>query len=871
MLFVRGHKIILFLCGLLWFSGIFACAVLAALPPQTAKQLMDTITDLDVHASGRETVVAIQSNGLMPNIATRTFASPPRIVVDLLVNVPGFKSIHKPVAGDLLTDIRVGHHPGAIRLVMDLNTGDVPAFSTKLQAQRLVVTLYGTTLAGSHPAILTATNTWDSSSNRSADGQKPDVGLASQTAVGTDPKQTMTRRPVQAESPVSKKSKPALFDALEKLMQVDTEDDGYDLPTYLSAVTAYRAQNWQGTIDHLNRFVQKSPSSAYMEKAYFLLAKTIDQLYTHDLGNHFNAIWDAYKDAIYRFPDSVYTPDAYLSIGNLFLRSEIYTEAWGYYNLVIDADHYAHATVRALLQKAQILRFKNKKAEALKIYETVIQKYPPTQESIQAKVGMAGILFELNQFGKALDILESLEQQSEYAYTYPELLRYLGNIYFQTGSYAKAREQLFRFYNCRPDTEESALVLARIADAFREEGLLEEATKFYRLTLSRHAQTEGALISMYRLAAMQESDGIKADEGLQAELNILGGRVEFPRKIYENVIQNAIASNSTTPLLQYALLKLSILDQREGKYADSLNRLKELLIKYPQTTLKREIEETFGKVLEILLQDNLKAKKYKHVLNIYQAEKENIKALNSAEIFITVGRAAMQLKLVDLGIELFEKAAAQLPDEKKPADLLFHMGREYYKRGTLKLAQKHFDLLLNNRSQDIYNADAWMYKGHISLADGDYAQAAQMFAKALQYNQKSCEHVKLLMYRTQALIQMKSNQEATQCLVQAQDAAQSCLGSDSQMYAEIGHLYVQLGEIDKALAVFSSAHDLEKDAHARLRLKIQMARCYEINNQTDSYLAIYTEVANQGDPFWRNVAREKMEAINFKPTGSDSN
>ena len=64
---------------------------------------------------------------------------------------------------------------------------------------------------------------------------------------------------------------------------------------------------------------------------------------------------------------------------------------------------------------------------------------------------------------------------------------------------------------------------------------------------------------------------------------------------------------------------------------------------------------------------------------------------------------------------------------------------------------------------------------------------------------------------------------------------------------------------------------MQSDSRSRMRLKIQMAKCYELTHQKDSYLAIYTEIANQDDPFWRNVAREKMEAMNFKPLSGDQN
>jgi tetratricopeptide (TPR) repeat protein len=868
MHFLDCHKLNFLLILLVIFASLGVEPTQASLDPGDHGGLMDRIETIDVQETGTGTILVIRGNGFMPAVETRTISLPPRIVIDFLTDAPPFKSIYRQVSGPALNSFRVGHHAQSIRLVMDLAGPDVPKFSVALQDKKLLVSLITTTLDAAGNMASNAGPEMSDTEKKPVSGPlQVDAGLGSRV---NKKQHKIESKLYEVDTPTAESSVNAeIVNANKKLLQVEVSAEQSDIGKYLNAVTAYHARNWSGTIEHLNQFIRTSAPNIYVEKAYFLLAKSFDRLHTEELYSRFNEIRGYYEEAIYRYPDSLYTPDAYLSIGDLFLRSKIYTEALGYYNLVIEMDEYTRATVSAGLQKAKILSIRDKKKEALEIYRWVVQNYPGLPETIQAKVGMAAIMFELNQFNDSLSILVKLEKRPEYAHEYPDILYYLGNIYFQLGSFSEARKHLFRFYNSCPEKQDSPLVLARIADAFREEGLKKEATLFYQIILKRYPQTEGALISMYRLAAMQETGDLTDTEELLPKLNILGEKFDLPRKIYEDVIQNAIDKNESTPLLQFALLKLSILDQREEKYEDGLSRLKTLLKKYPRSNLKREIEHTFNEMLLSILQKNLRVKKYKHVLNIYQAEKKMIEKLNSPEIFIAVARASLELNLMDLGIEMFNKAALNMPDEKKPSDLIFYVGREYFNRGEFTKALSHMDLLIDKRPADSFTSDAWMQKGKIFYSNGEFKSALRMFANALKHCSIPCRQTTIMIYNAKSLMHLGSTQDALQVLSDTVNLAKSCFDGRMQLYEEIGELYLQLGEPQEALSVIENAHDLEINESSRARLKMQMARCYEILNQQELYLAIYTEVANLSDPFWSNVAREKIDSINFKPIRSE--
>ncbi len=871
MQFFHAHKLMSALVLAVMIICLWVGFTQATLEPDSAIAILDRITALDIEKSDRATTLVIQGNGRMPAVATRTIANPPRIIIDLLAVTPRFKSIQKQVSDPNLKSIRVGHHPAAIRLVLDIGGPEFPRFSTTINDRKLVVRLTPFKLTDEQnlkpESRLLSADTRTQNNGASNAGSMVAGSPDRIQELDESKSQSVVDSVIKNESMVSEN----IFDAAEELTRLNTDDQQIEISAFITAVVAYRAHNWQGTIDHLRQFIQTSPATVFVEKAHFLLAKAYDRMHADELYSRYNEILGYYEDAIYQYPDSPYLPDAYVSIGNLCFRSEIYSEALGYYNLVIEMDQLAHATVTAQLKKALIFSVRKKKKAALEIYASVVQQYPGLPGTIKAKVGMAVIMFDLNQFGNALNILVDLGRHPEYAYTYPDILYYLGNIYYQMGSFAKAREHLFRYYNSFPDKENSPLVLARIADAYREVGLAKEAILFYQLVLKRYPQSEGALISMYRLADMQENGDLAIDQGMLPKITVLDATYDMPRKLYEDVIKNAFEKNESTPLLQFAFLKLSILDQREQKFEDSLSRLKDLLKRYPRTNLKREIEIAYGKTLVSIMEKNLRVKKYKHVINIYQAEKAMIERLNTPEIYVNVARAALRLGLVDLGAEMFEQASLHLPDSQKPSDLIFYVGRAYYRWGEFEQAIRYLDLLLSKRPVDQFTSEAWSLKGQIHFTNGEYDQSAKMFANALKHSTKSCDRKDLLMYRAKALLKKKSKQAALQMLAEAENAVASCLGKKSQMYADIGKLYLQLGKPEKALAVITIAHDMENDSSSKVRFKIEMARCYEHMNQKDSYLAIYTEVANQDDPFWRNVAREKMEAINFKTIRSEMN
>jgi len=245
-------------------------------------------------------------------------------------------------------------------------------------------------------------------------------------------------------------------------------------------------------------------------------------------------------------------PEAFLGIGNLLFETENYYEALAYYNLVIKKAKGSILAARALMQKATIMLLTKKKKEALYIsgvLEDTVSRFPDIPVKTEAKILIAKIFYETNKFQKSINILSELQRANPWhLHQYPTISLYLGYNYFQLEDYKRSRENLLRFYNSHPDQKMTHLILAQIGDAYQNEGLVEEAEKFYQLVLKRYPGTEGAVISKIRLAEQQEENPIAVQRGIVPPVNILDEDVALAAGFYKEIINNPLNQKDGSPL-----------------------------------------------------------------------------------------------------------------------------------------------------------------------------------------------------------------------------------------------------------------------------------------------------------------------------------
>ncbi len=954
------------------------------------KEVISRINSIATHESRLGTIVNILGNGNIGQYVTKTIASPPKIVVDILCIPESLETTKLALSSPHLKSLRIGHHSQKIRLVLDLKGTDLPMFTARADASELtiairsgdaenfdekvpsVVTSFPSAKEGvEHSAnvpndarSLTSTlgigdaaaeEIKKSESFVSADaiteqaagasskvqlpsdtpaiasppksaihnvqppnsipvttGQKPEVphqdaavkraeeitpgpqpeeataddyrpntafpenqnpaqesGAAIAAAIKEDTLKTEAQGRGYAVTPSEDSEKVGSAQtAYRETLTQNVPDDGQEDTAFLiESLNAYGTQNWPRAITNLTHLIKISPAGRYTERAYFLLANAYEKLHSQSTEEHFDEIKKHYDDASYRFPASEYMPEAYLGIGNIYFKIGNYYEALAYYNLVAKKAKGSGLAARALMQKIAIMLKAERKKEALAIsadLEGLVSRLPDTPLRTEAKILRAKMLYEFNRYRQSLNILsELLRVDPQNIYQHPIISLYLGYNYYQLEDNAGARENLLRFYNSFPDQEMNDLVLTQIGDTYRNEGRIKEATRFYQLVLKRYPKTEGAVISKIRLAELQEEQKLVVANPIVPSVSILDEDMALAADFYKEIINDPLNDKNETPLTQLALLKLAIIYQKEKKYTKSLEHLKTLFVKYPRTKLKKEGQRALAETLDAMFKEDQQAKRYTNIINFYLAEKELVWAANSPELFVSVARAFGHQNFEDTATELFGQADLLFSDEEKPPDLLFLLGKDFYKQAKLKSALKRFGLLIDNYPSDKNVPYAYRMKGDILLKQKKYPLAAQMYAEAMKYPIDKCDRLNVLIGRATALMESNSDDKALEATQAADGFRKSCSSADYQVYQDIGDLYFNLGDIRKSVTLYNQAVDTAHQQADKIALMLKIAQCYWRLNQKEEFMALNERISSFNDPFWSNLAKERMEEINF--------
>ena len=839
------------------------------------------IVSIKTHRSQNQTTVEIMGDGNVSDYTIEALKKPPRILIDFKCAARLLEARSVTVDNPDIRSIRIGYHFDKIRVVIDIKGDVVPAYKDRFKHNTLIVTLKVKNNQNEkkryrHPEekekSQAPVKTKVSEKKKTDKIKVTTIHLKEEKQISNvstplesknsnnqliGPGQNLD--PVISKQTAVKNQEPLKPGPGAQLVEMVANDGKEDTSFYLKSLKAYKSKDWEKAVQNFTNFIKIYPNGRYTEKAYFILAKSYDCSSSKNISAHYKKIKDLYEDAVSRFPDSDFVPDAMYSIGTIFFKIKNYSEALGYYNLVLKKDKGSILRIKALTQKAKILLLKNRKTDALADLdqlEEITAGYPDLPERTEARAEKAKVLYEMNKFYESIKVLDALiKENPENLYVNPEISLYLGYNYYQLGNNKKARENLYRFYNSCPGRKINNLVLNQIGDTYRNEGLTKDAVKFYRLVLERFPNTDGAIISKIRLAEQQENtDWIEKTRK----------EVGSPQNIYEGIVNNSTEKkDEKNPLIQLSMLKLGITYQKKKEYQKSLEVLKELMDRYPKTSLKIELTHALMVTLESIQKKEIKDKNYINIINLYLKEKKLFLMINAPELFLPVARSFAYVDLKDMAVEVFKKVDILLSDTEKPDDLLFFMGKYFYEKENIAESFKRFEMLTEKYPDSKYLPEAYQMKGDILLKENKYSPALESFDEALKYPVETCKKSYLLIRKARALIGSNFKKRALSNISQADEIGKKCNDQDIDIDQEVADAYLSLGSAKKALGIFNRAIKKAKDDHEKIPLKLKLARCYWLLDQKEDSLALYNQISSLNDPFWSNLAKEKMNEIQF--------
>jgi len=824
--------------------------------------VLTRVVSVKAKTTDQETVLTVKGNGRIPEYSWETFADPPRIVVDLPCASQGFESRSIALNSPNLDRVRIGHHPDRVRLVFDVKGFSVPPFSMRKEKESLVLRVS----LGKEPVPRVQHDAPVPSVPQHSPVPEPQEGGEGQEEGRAAEKPTTspsTKEIVATEEDRhERKNTPS---RLEKLLEVKNPDTHPETVLLRRGIEAFRAQRWVVAIESFRFLLEQNPGSRYAERASFLLAKSCDRGKDSSVSSHAIDAQSLYDVFLSRYPSSEYAADALVAKGHLSLELGHHEEAIGYYGLAFSRDKDSPAAAEALAGKMKVLILKRQFDDALAVSRHILQHFPQSAEALDARLEMAKLFHEMNRFKESLAALTSLDvRDKRIVYLRPEICLYAGYNAYELGRFPEARENLLRYYNTSPAAKESPLALAKIGDTYREEKLFDHAAKIYQWTTERHPDSEGALISRIRLAELEEQGQGKGREkgpGLNGQP---GGGSLSPREAYENILKTSSLKEADNPLVALAHIKLAVLYQKQEEYGKSLAMVKELLKRFRGQQLQKETDHLLFKALRGTITQSLQAKDYLKTIHFYYEEKDLFSRINSPELFLAVARAFLKLDLREDASELFKTAGAFLPDEEKPADLLYFLAWDHHRRNDPDLALQKLKAAIDRAEDKEYVCRAHQLRGKILLRQKQWDKALEAFASALKHSPEACVHLEVLTERASAMASCGMKDAALQSIRQAKDLRNGCAKVPLPVLENLGDVLFLLGRNDEDLALLQEEAGKEENRKDLERLKWRLAQYHESLGQKESSQAVYQQLTQLDDPLWRRLANDKMEEIRFR-------
>ena len=606
---------------------------------------------------------------------------------------------------------------------------------------------------------------------------------------------------------------------IDQLLNPDSTDTTPDRDLFLQAAGHFQAGRWEESIRILREIIKAHPQSPHLERAYFLLAKCYDHMFKENISEHFVEVTRYYQDAISKFPDSVFVPDAMVSIGSCYFNVKNYNEALAYYTLVCENFKTYAAAPMAMFERGKILALTKKSQEAVKSFQRVEKLYRETPFASKAKIRRAKVLFDMNNFKRSLRALdEIMTAEPNKVYENPDILLYSGYNYYELGRLEKARDVFCKVLNYCPDIESNHLILARIADTYREQGMKSKASKLYNMVLRRYPDSEGGLISMLRLSA----DMQKVESETLPCLIPIEEIAPYNRSAQETC-KEIMKVHGDNPLSHLAVLRLAHQQHKDKDYEGSVNILRDILAEYPDTPLKGQIKSALGAPVEAILEREQQAGNYGKIVGYYEEIKADLGDEDMPNLLLILGDAYRGLHLYDRAISTFEKAKKLYTDQGQPATLLFGLGESFYHVKSLEEAERLLKAFVQRYPEDRRAYQAYFLIGDIMLGQKKYEKAMAAFDLAMQKDRDGSYKIDILF--------------------------------------AMGETYLKLGDNEQAASAFENALKISPKGRDDHSLQFRLAECYQRLQERDKTEGILNQIMASGDPFWSRIAEAKINEI----------
>ena len=625
---------------------------------------------------------------------------------------------------------------------------------------------------------------------------------------------------------------------------------------FQEAITLFDNQQWGMARNKAQQIVNRYPESLYAEKARFLLIDILQERYADDFVAHYPELTQVFAEVLNRYPDSPYRGGALLGLARLHRNMGNHAEALAYYKLAQNSKSDPDALIPkwAMLETAKIYQTTGRLNQALLLLENILETHDVPIIRNEAQLEIAKIRYKQNFFNESLNLLNQLVSQDKDNYfRYLDVSLYMGNNFFQLGRFARAGNHLLHYYNVVPKKRGKDMILARVGDAFLQDGRNMDAVRYFQWVADRYPGSEGAALSWLRLAEQMEND---SDDRIPMSYSA--------KQIYENIRDTYQGQPINDSLAQLAILKLAVLYQEENNYSESLKTLELFFENNPNQALLENGRFALKNVLEALIRKAYEEKDYDRVIDLFTQEARSVLPLmdlNSVQLM--VARAYRHSGDHAAALALYQKVAAFMPLKDMPDDVLFFTGSALFEASKFNIAGERLSRLINAHPQSPYTGAAMDLMGQILTAEEKYQDAVNMMTRALTHPLSPCNRAGLLVRTGRAALAYQDMEKTLSVLETARQAMDDCPALAGYLGDQIGDLYFQSGYFDKASSIYTHVLGLADSQVETGFVQYKTALSLWRSGQLDAGRALFETLAAQNDSFWSRLAEEHLASAVF--------
>ncbi len=714
-----------------------------------------------------------------------------------------------------------------------------------------------------------------------------------------------SEKTVLAEEVVEKKIGPEGDPALRDLGG-EAVESGIDGKLFEEARGYFEKAQWAKAVSVLEELVSSHPESGFLERACFLLAKSFQRSVGERAAERISEVVERFQIAVSKYPGSPFVPDALVSMGNCYFHGAQYHEAMNYYDRVLAEYKEDPTAAEAMFQKGRILALTGKPLMALKYFETMEDHFPKSEFLVKAKLEMAKTLFDIKSFKRSLSLVEEIRSSApDQIRIDPDILLYLGYNYYELGQLREAREVLSMVLNLFPEVETKDLILTRIADTYREDGIEHKASKLYDLVARSCPGSEGSLISLLRVAEGVEKAALSVPAAEKEQLS-----ADASKKA--NEIYAQIAKDSPdSPLAQVAMLKLATFEKKSGHYEVCIRTLKELLAKkpdeklaqevhavlqeamfklalqkqeqkddegsvetlkellgqYPNTELNDEMKSALEQSLHAVFQARAQGGKSDGLISYYDTLKEDIPFEGVPNLLLEVGDAYGKLHLHGHALDVFLKAKKALEPKELPAKALLGLGASAFEERRYEEAEASLRVFVEKYPADKESSSAYEWLGKTYLKTKQFDQASEAFKMSLEKGGHDKNRAVVFSAMAEAALGQGDYEKAETVLASAVSLLEQEKGAATGdlfvAYSKLGEVRSRLGQKAAAVEALENALKFVPEGADSYALQYRLAQCYEGIEASEKAEELLNRIVASGDPFWSKLAQTQIDEINI--------